>query len=184
MKYLYKNAFTWLISFICSVIMLSNSPVTAQFSVTQMPKSNSRPQTQNQKPSSSVLLTDNDASLKQLASEFVSAKYAEKACPPSDGVRLNLTYFRNSLNALGGHNPYNDHIIEQTIYEKKTQVASEIRSMGAEEFCDQYTTNVFWNADKTNPPIFYHDELGQFWGPERSIASDPLDEFLNELFGQ
>jgi hypothetical protein len=184
MEYLYKNTFKLLSAFIYSAIMLGNSPVAAQFSVTQMPKSNARPQTQNQKPSSSVLLTNNDSSLKQLAAEFVSAKYAQKACPPSDAVRLNLAYFRNSLNTLGGHNPYNDHILEQAIYEKKTQVASEIRSMGAEEYCDQYTTNVFWNADKTNPPIFYHDELGQFWGPERSIASDPLDEFLNELFGQ
>lgn len=106
-----------------------------------------------------------DADARGMAATYAAARYAERVCR-MDNVKVNYAFFQNWLQARGGKTPELAQLMRSEIAAAKERVATEIELQGADDWCWDYTSDVFDTYEAPNGPIFYRDELGIWTSPE------------------
>ena len=119
-----------------------------------------------------------DASL--MAATYAAARYAEKTCT-ADYVRVNYVFFQNWIAQNGGKTSEMKNLMRREIAAAKGHIATEIATKGADDWCDDFTSAVFWNYKPPYGPIYYQDELGLWWSQQTLADEERADPLAFDL---
>jgi hypothetical protein len=120
-----------------------------------------------------------DASI--MAATYAAARYAEKTCA-ADFVRVNYVFFQKWIAQNGGKTSEMKNFMRREIAAAKGRIAAEIATKGADDWCDDFTSAVFWNYKPPYGPIYYQDELGLWWS-QQTLADEESADLLDFDFG-
>ena len=109
-----------------------------------------------------------------IATTYAAARYAEQLCR-ADDVKINYVFFRQWIARNNGQSLEMKNFMRKEILAAKKKVASDIFVKGADDWCDDFTTEIFWNYTAPHGPIYYHDELGLWWSPVTNTEEARID---------
>ncbi len=115
-----------------------------------------------------------------MAATYAAARYAEKTCA-ADYVRVNYVFFQDWIAQNGGKTSEMKNFMRREITAAKGRIATEIATKGADDWCDDFISGVFWNYKPPYGPIYYQDELGLWWSQQTLADEERADTLAFDL---
>ena len=154
------------------ILLLASSTAFAQeYRITSAPSVRNEALDQRKLPDIDLVRVG-DAAI--IATTYAAARYAEQLCR-ADDVKINYVFFRQWIARNNGQSSEMKNFMRKEILAAKKKVASDIFVKGADDWCDDFTTEIFWNYTAPDGPIYYHDELGLWWSPVTNTEEARID---------